>query len=296
MEKIILYIGLIIGIVYIIKIKLELRSIEKQMKSWRGEYINIRTGALGNDVERLVKEINCLYDANQEVEAKNKRIEDELKRSISNISHDLRTPLTSINGYVQLLKNGKTEEEREECIEVIERRTKSLQSLVTEFYELSRLQSNDYIFNLKSINIKIILIDNVAIYYNEFINRGIEPVIEIDDEIEDIISDEVAVNRIFSNLIGNMIKHGQDNIKIILKEEKEYISTRFINKAESLSEEEVKKIFDRFYIKDKSRTNRNTGLGLSITKSFVERLGHKILAKKIGNNLEIEIKWNKLKK
>lgn len=294
MEKIILSIGLIIAIAYIIKTKLELRNIEKQMKRWKGEYINIRTSALGNNIERLVKEINCLYDANQKIEAKNKRIEDELKQSIANISHDLRTPLTSINGYIQLLKNGETVEEREECIEVIERRTKSLQALVTEFYELSRLQSNDYIFNLKSINIKTILIDNVAIYYNEFINEGIEPVIEIEDKVEEIISDEVAVSRVFSNLIGNMIKHGDGNIKIVLKEEKDYISTRFINKAESLSAEDIKRIFDRFYIKDKARTNRNTGLGLSITKSFVERLGHKIIARKIEDNLEIEIQWNKI--
>ncbi|MGL4740022.1 MAG: sensor histidine kinase [Sarcina sp.] len=291
MGSTILGIGLLIAIIYIIKVKFEVKKIVVQMEQWKGEQINVKTNATDSGLEKLVININRIYDENQKIKAENLRIDNELKRSIANISHDLRTPLTSINGYVQLLKSEKVkEEEKVQCIEVIERRTKSLGELITSFYDLSRLQSSDYKFNLKSVNIKNLLLDNIATYYSEFVAKGIEPKIKVVD-VENIISDEMAVNRIFSNLIGNMIKHSKDDVEINLEKTEKMIVTRFINDALDLEEEDVDKLFDRFYIKDVSRTSANTGLGLSITKAFVEELGHEINASLNNNKLIIEIRW-----
>ncbi|MGL5765111.1 MAG: sensor histidine kinase, partial [Sarcina sp.] len=270
MGTIILGIGLLIAIIYIIKVKFEVKKIVLQMEQWKGEQINVKTNATDSSLEKLVININRIYDENQKIKAENLRIDNELKRSIANISHDLRTPLTSINGYVQLLKNENVkEEEKAQCIEVIERRTKSLEELITSFYDFSRLQSSDYKFNLKSLNIKNLLLNNVATYYSEFVAKGIEPKIEVVD-VENIISDEVVVNRVFSNLIGNMIKHSEQDVEINLEVEEKVIVTRFINDAPDLIEEDINKLFDRFYTKDVSRANANTGLGLSITKAFIE--------------------------
>ena len=280
-------------IIKIIRIKRELKSISKQIEESKGEYINIHTNAINDSIEILAKNINYLYDNSQKILAKNKKIENELRQSISNISHDLRTPLTSIKGYVQLIKEDSiTDKEKNDYINIVEKRVENLQNLITSFYDLSRIHGNEFKFNLKKINLKTILCDSIAMYYNNFIEKNIEPVIEIDEKIQDIISDESVVERIFSNLIGNMLKYADKNIKISLFQEENYIISKFQNLAPNLKEEDMDKLFDRFYTSDKSRSDKNTGLGLAITKSLLDKLNNKIEAKLINGNLIIEIKWN----
>lgn len=291
--KIVLIFIILLLIVYIIRIKRELKSISKQIEESKGEYINIHTNAINDSIEILAKNINYLYDNSQKILAKNKKIENELRQSISNISHDLRTPLTSIKGYVQLIKEDSiTDKEKNDYINIVEKRVENLQNLITSFYDLSRIHGNEFKFNLKKINLKTILCDSIAMYYNNFIEKNIEPVIEIDEKIQDIISDESVVERIFSNLIGNMLKYADKNIKISLFQEENYIISKFQNLAPNLKEEDMDKLFDRFYTSDKSRSDKNTGLGLAITKSLLDRLNNKIEAKLINGNLIIEIKWN----
>ena len=291
--KIVLIFIILLLIVYIIRIKRELKSISKQIEESKGEYINIHTNAINDSIEILAKNINYLYDNSQKILAKNKKIENELRQSISNISHDLRTPLTSIKGYVQLIKEDSiTDKEKNDYINIVEKRVENLQNLITSFYDLSRIHGNEFKFNLKKINLKTILCDSIAMYYNNFIEKNIEPVIEIDEKIQDIISDESVVERIFSNLIGNMLKYADKNIKISLFQEENYIISKFQNLAPNLKEEDMDKLFDRFYTSDKSRSDKNTGLGLAITKSHLDKLNNKIEAKLINGNLIIEIKWN----
>lgn len=294
--NVILIVIILLLIFYIIRMKKELSSISKQIEESKGEYINVHTNAINNEVEKLVQDINYLYDNSQKIQANNKKIEDELRKSISNISHDLRTPLTSIRGYIQLIKDDSvTEKEKAEYIKIVEKRAEHLQNLITSFYDLSRLNNSEFKFNLKKINLKTILCDSIAMYYNDFVEKHIEPTIEIDEKIDDIISDEGAVERIFSNLIGNMLKYADKNIKISLSQEKKYIVSKFENLAPNLKEEDMDKLFDRFYTADKSRSDKNTGLGLAITKVLIEKLGHKIDAKLVNGSLIIEIKWNKLR-
>ena len=279
---------------YIRRYKKEINYISNQIEKNKGEYINIYTKATSNSIEKLVTRINYLYDSSQKIQAENKRIEEELRKSIANISHDLRTPLTSIIGYVELLKDESiSKEEKQKYIEIIDRRSKNLEELISSFYDLSRISSNEFNFHLEKINLKDILCDSIAVSYNDFINNNIEPIIKIDNNISDIISDEKAVKRIFANLIGNILKHGARNVTIALHEEKDYIVSSFINYAPLLNEEDAKRIFERFYTADKSRGDRNTGLGLAIVKEISERLGNKISSRLIDGNLNIEIKWKK---
>ena len=279
---------------YIRRYKKEINYISNQIEKNKGEYINIYTKATSNSIEKLVTRINYLYDSSQRIQAENKRIEEELRKSIANISHDLRTPLTSIIGYVELLKDESiSKEEKQKYIEIIDRRSKNLEELISSFYDLSRISSNEFNFHLEKINLKDILCDSIAVSYNDFINNNIEPIIKIDNNISDIISDEKLVKRIFANLIGNILKHGARNVIIALHEEKDYIVSSFINYAPLLNEEDAKRIFERFYTADKSRGDRNTGLGLAIVKEISERLGNKISSRLIDGNLNIEIKWKK---
>lgn len=289
---IILVIVIIILLSIIVSYKREMKNISKQINNNLNNYVNIRTASIYKDVETLVNNINLIFDEKQKIVAEKKKNEEELRSSICNMSHDLRTPLTSMMGYLQMVRDDSIlVEEREEYLAIIEKRAESLQKLITSFYELSRIEGNEYNFQFKSINLSSILCENIALFYNDFINNGIEPIIKIDENIDNIISDEGAICRIFSNLIGNMIKHGEGLIKIILKKENNNIITEFINKTCVLKEENVDKLFERFYTVDNSRSDRNTGLGLYITKILVEKLGHKIDAELKENLLSIKIEW-----
>lgn len=288
--------GLIAIIIVLISIiigyKREFRRINKEISNNLDEYVNIKTKSVDKDVENLVQNINLIFDSKQKVVAEKKKKEEELRASISNMSHDLRTPLTSIMGYLQMIKSEKpSEADKKEYMDIVEKRTKSLQKLISSFYDLSRIEGNEYNFNYKKVNLSNVLCENIAVFYNDFINNNIEPVIEIEEGIKEIISDEGAITRIFSNLIGNMIKHGENYVKISLKKENDIIITEFTNKATGLTEENVDKLFDRFYTVDNSRSDRNTGLGLYITKVLVEKLGYNITAKLENENLKIKIVW-----
>ncbi|MEG0297336.1 MAG: HAMP domain-containing sensor histidine kinase [Clostridium sp.] len=280
--------------IFLISLKRDIRSISNQIDKSAGEYVNIRTNVLDSDMETLATKINFLYDESQKVNAIRKNAEEELRQSIANMSHDLRTPLTSIMGYMQLVKDKNTsEEDRKRYLDIVEKRTESLQTLIGSFYELSRIEAKEYNFQLKRVNLSNILCENVALFYNDFISKSIEPIVDIAENIHDIISDENAVIRVFSNLINNMLKHGEGYIKISLKEEDGYILTEFRNLATHLNKEDVPKLFDRFFTADESRGDKNTGLGLCITKTMVEQLGNEIDAKLIDANLVISIRWKK---
>ena len=288
--------GLIAIIIVLISIivgyKREFRRINKEISNNLDEYVNIKTKSVDKDVENLVENINLIFDSKQKVVAEKKKKEEELRASISNMSHDLRTPLTSIMGYLQMIKSEKpSEADKKEYIDIVEKRTKSLQKLISSFYDLSRIEGNEYNFNYKKVNLSNVLCENIAVFYNDFINNNIEPVIEIEEGIKEIISDEGAITRIFSNLIANMIKHGENYVKISLKQENNIIITEFTNKATGLTQENVDKLFNRFYTVDNSRSDRNTGLGLYITKILVEKLGYDITAKLENENLKIKIVW-----
>ncbi|MCI9070856.1 sensor histidine kinase KdpD [Clostridium sp.] len=291
---IVIFLIVIIGILsaIILGYKREFRRINKEIINNLDEYINLKTTSIDKDVENLIQSINLIFDSKQKIVAEKKENEEKLRASITNMSHDLRTPLTSIIGYLQMIKSEKQSEgDKKEYIEIVERRTKSLQQLINSFYDLSRIEGNEYKFNYKKVNLSNVLCENIAVFYNDFINNNIEPIIEVEENIKEIISDNVAISRIFSNLIGNMIKHGGNFVKITLKQEDNLIVTEFINNVTEVTEENLDKLFDRFYTVDNSRSDKNTGLGLYITKILVERLGYFIDAKIEEENLIIRIVW-----
>jgi signal transduction histidine kinase len=245
-----------------------------------------------NLIRNLSVEINKSLEDKKNIEAEYKRMDHELRQAIANISHDLRTPLTSIMGYMQLIEDeGLPQAERKEYIDIVKRRSKALQMLIGGFYDLSRLEAKEYKFELKTMNLYNILSDIIAAYYNDFVKSGIEPYIELEENINSVIIDENAARRIFSNLMQNMLKYGSNDAAITLTQKEGYISSVFSNEAPDLKEEDVKHLFERFFTGDRARTDKSTGLGLSITKKLVEQMGHKVTAGLEHGRLNIEILW-----
>lgn len=245
-----------------------------------------------NLIRNLTVEINKSLEIKNSTEAEYKRMDYELRQAIANISHDLRTPLTSILGYMQLIEDESLPlAERKEYIDIVKKRSKALQMLIGGFYDLSRLEAKEYKFELKKMNLYNILSDIIASYYNDFVRNGIEPHIELEENTESVIIDDNAVRRIFSNLIQNMLKYGRNDVEITLTQKDGYICSVFSNEAADLKEEYTKHLFERFFTGDRARTDKSTGLGLAITKQLVEQMGHKIAAKLEHGRLHIEIMW-----
>jgi len=292
---IVLSLGLagVFAILYFL-LRKEIKGITLQLQEINRNKTNskIKISSTNSGVEELALEINKMLEEKRKSEIEHKRMDTELRQAIANMSHDLRTPLTSIMGYIQLIEDDNlSSEERKEYIDIVKRRTESLQVLISSFYDLSRLEANEYKFELKSLNLSNILFDLMASFYMDFSNKNIEPIIDADEKAAFVIADENAVRRIFSNLIQNILKYGNEYVFISLKQDKDYVITTFTNDAPDLSEEDSKHLFERFFTVDRTRTGAGTGLGLAITKQLVEQMGHNISIELSNGRLSIIIKW-----
>lgn len=285
---------IVLLIIFILKTK-EINRLTLELKKLNseGKIEKLRLSLPNKNIENLIVEINTLIDDKRKMENIYKEKDMELREAIANMSHDLRTPLTSIMGYVYLLNDDKLDkEERKEYLKIIEKRSLVLNDLITNFYGLSRIQADQYEIKFEPVNLELVLGEIIAAFYETLDYKFGEPEINIEEGLGPVLGDKQALNRIFTNLIENIIKHGEGEVKISLKKKNKYIVMEFSNKAEELEPKDVNRIFEKFFTKDRMRTGQNTGLGLAIVKLLVEKQGQKIEAKKVGNRLVINIIWS----
>lgn len=285
---------IVLLIIFILKTK-EINRLTLELKKLNseGKIEKLRLSLPNKNIENLVVEINTLIDDKRKMENIYKEKDMELREAIANMSHDLRTPLTSIMGYVYLLNDDKlNKEERKEYLKIIEKRSLVLNDLITNFYGLSRIQADQYEIKFEPVNLELVLGEIIAAFYETLDYKFGEPEINIEEGLGPVLGDKQALNRIFTNLIENIIKHGEGEVKISLKKKNKYIVMEFSNKVEDLEAKDVNRIFEKFFTKDRMRTGQNTGLGLAIVKLLVEKQGQKIDAKKVGNRLVINIIWS----
>ena len=291
---IIISVLLIIFVTLYIFLNKEIGNIANRLKEINNTETNSKVlmSSSSKRLKSLVLEINKSLDEKIQTKAEYKKINSDMKESIANISHDLRTPLTSIIGYMQLIEDDNlSDSEKKEYIEIVKKRAGNLQVLIENFYDLSRLESYEYKFKAESVDLSKALCDILASFYNDFLKVGIEPTIEIDKKLPEITADENAVKRVISNLTLNIIRHAKKSTKISLKNQSDFVIMSFKNAAPDLKKEDCEHLFDRFFMADRTRNGNNTGLGLTIAKELVEQMGNSIYAELIDGNLSIIIKW-----
>ncbi|MEG2193998.1 MAG: HAMP domain-containing sensor histidine kinase [Terrisporobacter sp.] len=270
------------------EIKQDFKEISKDIERNR----RLTLGSPNKDLENLLIDINEYLEKTQIEKIKSTKREEEIRKEIENISHDLRTPLTSILGYLQLMKDEDVnEEEKIEYISIVERKSKSLQNLIQTFYDVSRLEANDYKINNEVIDIHKILMENLLLSYNNFQEKNINVEIDLGKEDVNILGDNKAMDRVFSNLIENAIKYSKSDFKVSLKVNNEKAIIIFQNDMEDLKEGDLDNLFNRFYMKDNSRHNQSSGLGLTVTKLLVEAMNGKIKSKIEDNFIEFKIEF-----
>lgn len=227
-------------------------------------------------IKVLTININKLIERLQKVFEKNKINEDSIKKMISNISHDLRTPLTSMLGYMELILNDNTlnEEEKRQYIKIVYDKGNHLYNLMEEFFQISKLESKDVILEIKQINISELVRQNVVAFFNEFKKINMEAQIDIPEKDIFVFGDEKAINRILNNLINNALKYGSEGtlIGINLRENENYVFIDVWDNGAGIPKEEIDYVFDRLYTVEKSRklNLKSSGLGLTIVKKLVE--------------------------
>lgn len=291
---IILFIIVSIEIIHLIIIKKELKRITKQIKHIKNNNSNnlINSQISLKEVNQLIKEINVLLKESKKEKSNYEDKTIQLKKMITNISHDLRTPLTSAIGYIEMILNSDLDEKEKQAeLQIIEERLKRLEELINSFFEFSKIKSANKTIELEEVNLNSILEESIIHYYEDYKKANREIILENKLSNHKIISNKEMLTRVFDNLIGNSYKHSKSNLTISVENKKD-IEITFSNKLD-YQELDINHIFDEFYTVDISRTKNNTGLGLAIAKEFIENLGGKINAKKKQDNLEIIIKLPK---
>lgn len=196
----------------------------------------------------------------------------ELKEAVTNISHDLRTPLTAICGYLDLLEQEENSPAAVRYVEIIRNRTELMKSLTNELFSYSVLLAGKSNEKTETV-VNSVLEESVAAYYGAFKERGIEPDIELAQQNVIRVVDGFALSRVFANLIHNALKYSDGDFHIRLFENGEII---FSNTASNLDEVSVGKLFDRFYTVNNA--HNSTGLGLAIARMLVQQMDGEISA------------------
>ena len=268
----------------------DIRSCARQLREDEGA--RVRMAAPNRAAEDLLSAVNRLLELREADEAEHRRQEHAIRQQISNISHDLRTPLTSILGYLQLLEGDSlTVEERREYLGIVRGRAKALQSLITSFYDLSRLEGGEYPLSREKVDLYHVLSELVAEFYNDFEQSGFDMTVELAPGLPAVTADPAGVLRVFTNLIRNALEHGQERMSILLYRQEETVVSAFSNDAVGLTREDVEHVFDRFFTADKMRTGQSTGLGLAIVKALVGQMGHRVTAALDGEMFTVQVRW-----
>ena len=210
----------------------------------------------------------------------------ELKEAVTGISHDLRTPLTAIRGYLDLLEKEETTPNAQRYLSAIENRVEAMTELTEELFRYSLALSQEEL-PLENVCLNAALEESIAAYYAALTSRGIVPQIHLSGKRLEAQLNREALSRVFSNLLSNALKYSDGHLDITLSDLGEIT---FSNPAPGLTPVQVGRLFDRFFTVEAARSSG--GLGLSIAKSLTERMGGIIRAELEGETLTITLKFS----
>lgn len=245
--------------------------------------------ALFQELNLLKDEVNEILTKDKERALQTKRNDELFKETITNISHDIRTPLTSLDGYFQLLQQSSSEEDRIRYIAIIEERIESLNGMLEELFTYTKLQNSQYGPELEEMDFGRCVYDTVFSFYEDFKVKGIEPEISFEEERLKILGNKEAIRRALQNVIKNAKEHGAGKLCLNLFQNEGRVLFVCANTVASPAEIDMDRIFVRFYKSDIARTSSSTGLGLAIAKGLIEKMNGTIEATLEGNMFSITI-------
>ena len=274
-------IGILILIIFLLILKVYLlrksiREIEKEFSYRIKTDTNTLIDVSSHDrqIKKLAESINTQLRELRKERHHFQQGDFELKEAVTNISHDLRTPLTAICGYLDLLESEEKSEEVKRYLNIIKNRTEILKQLTEELFRYSVFVSVSNNTSYESVVLNSVLEEIILGFYADLKSHMITPEISIPDKKIKRNLNKNALSRIFANIISNAIKYSDGDLSVTLYQSGEIV---FSNSASKLDEIQVGKLFDRFYTVDTAK--KSTGLGLSIAKALTEQMNGSITAK-----------------
>ena len=246
-------------------------------------------------VADLTDELNTLIEQTAALRKEIADSESHLKDTIINLSHDIRTPLTSMDGYFQLLLKSDDPEERQQYAAVISDRLSSLKEMLDELFTYAKLTNRAYEVELSPCAVNEILLSVLFSFYKDIKQRGIEPLVNVPEQDIFIQGNVPALRRIFQNILKNCVEHGNNQLSVRLINSSDMVRIYFENDYQMQEPIDANKVFDRFYKADGARSKTSTGLGLSIAKELVERLNGSITGNVKNDIFTITITFHLLK-
>lgn len=226
------------------------------------------------EAESFLEAVNAYILVTRKEKITYRNRERELRAQIENISHDLRTPLTAIIGYLELLDVSGMDEENLEMVKNISGKARSLQRLIGNFYDLSRLELNDYRLQPERLDVSRFAREIALTFYQQFEERRLAVQLTgISAEAMFICADTGAMERIFSNMFQNALRYAKSYFCLRVFRDGGKVCLSFENDTDALRAEDVEHLFERFYMTQKSRTTEGSGLGLTISKLLTEAMG-----------------------
>ena len=210
----------------------------------------------------------------------------ELKEAVTNVSHDLRTPLTAICGYLELLERGEKTPEQERYLSLIAGRAEAMRQLTEELLRCTVAASLEDELSLEPVDLNAAVEEAVAALYGAFVERGIVPAVSLPDQRVVRELDRAALSRVLGNLLGNALKYSGGDLDVALEPDG---AITLSNAAPGLDEVQVGRLFDRFYTVETGRGS--TGLGLSIARALAERMGGTIAARYEDGRLSVALQF-----
>ena len=284
-------------------VKRQLKSMVKQLRDESPRRRSLSVGLSDNHIESLALSVNLLIEEYSQQILNMEKDNYHLKDSIADISHDIRTPLTSIIGYLQLLGQSGLNHEHQQLLNVAIEKSQYLRSLLSGFHELAALNASEAEEELAKVDLAGVLSEIILDNADGFSQKGITPIFETADIPAFIFGDPGKLRRALQNLVSNCLKYSCGDVVFTINPPQksddagfkesadmaEVVTLTIENPVDSMAEIDTTRLFDRFYKADNSRSVQGSGLGLAITKLLVENMGGEISACVVDSVFTIKI-------
>lgn len=270
MGVMLILLGLVIYLCYTIYLsRKELKEFRENLEDKEASEIKValQSYSYTGELNEICKIIEAIIDSKNTMGQKyNASIENQ-NLMITNISHDFRTPLTSIMGYIDVYERTRDEK----YLEIIKKKAEELKELIDGFYDFSRLVSKSYKIDKRVFNLDDFIKEEIVNYYDYYIAKG--QMIDVSLDRVRCFQDEKNLKIVVDNLISNMMKYSEGGDKIELKRKDGYFELKFSNIAHIVSDDNIERVFERNYTVDKSKNDASSGLGLNIVENLCELMG-----------------------
>lgn len=263
-----------------------IKGLRRDLVERRGQDTNtlLSLPCRDRELRRLASALNQELRALRQERLRYQQGDKELKEAVVNISHDLRTPLTAISGYLQLLQGQDLPPDTRRYLEQIGSRTQAMKRLTEELFRYSVVVSEENLAR-EPVDLRRAVEEALLSFYGALEGRGIEPQVRLPEEKVERLLDPAAVNRVLGNILTNALKYSAGDLEVTLEESGRLT---FSNSAPGLDPVAAGRLFDRFYTVEAARNS--TGLGLSIAKELTQRMGGSIGAELHGGTLTVWLK------